>query len=134
MRASRSVESESRKQRIVVGVVRTVGAFLLATALGLTAAAAPASPACAVCCPVSDSQTAVLSSPECCGEGCTEKLAAGQESACVASNNAAAGKSQVLPVAGVDPICSQIAQLELQQGRSLWLPAAARPGTLPLRL
>jgi hypothetical protein len=112
---------------------RRLGAWLLATAAGLAVVGRSAS-TCVSCCPEPFGGGPAISSLACCGEGCGQRLAAGQERPCVTSGRSAVAKSPVLPVAIValsatSPVC-----LELLPRRSLWLPASARSGTSPLRL
>jgi hypothetical protein len=108
-------------------------AVLLVAALVLCPAAGAAGPLCASCCPVSDGKVPTLSDLACCGEDCGEKLASGQERPCLTSVRVEAAKAQALPVT-LAPMLLRSGAFGFPHPLSLWLPAAARPGTHPLRL
>jgi hypothetical protein len=89
---------------------------------------------CSSCCPALDDRGPALSSLACCGEGCAERLAAGQERPCLTSARSDAAKSPVLPVTIVSLRSASAAYFESSLRQSLWLPASPRSGTRPLRL
>jgi hypothetical protein len=128
------VRLESWKERIVVGVVRAVSAFLVVAALGLTSVAAPGLPECASCCPARETNGAAFSSLACCDEGCAERLATGQERPCVTSSASPAAKSSILPVTIAPLADASPAGFEFLTQQALWRTVGARDGTLPLRL
>jgi hypothetical protein len=112
---------------------RAPGAWLLAVAAGL-ALFGKGAPTCVSCCPSPSDGSPTISSLACCGEGCGQRLAAGQERPCVTSAQVAAAKSPVLSVAILPFTPASPAYFEPSLRQSLWLPASARSGTRPLRL
>jgi hypothetical protein len=111
---------------------RALAAWLLAVAAGL-ALLGKGAPACVSCCPPPSDGSPTISSLACCGEDCGQRLGAAQERPCMTSARAAAAKSPVLPVTVVAlPAASQVCFEP--SPHTLWLPAAARSGTSPLRL
>jgi hypothetical protein len=133
LRALCSKSPESSIGRIVVAAMRSKSALLVGVMV-LSFIGGPGAPQCSGCCPTPDGAGPALSSLACCGEGCAERLAAGQERPCLTSARAAAAKSPVLPVAiAVLHAGSQIF-IEPSVQQPLWLPASARSGTNPLRL
>ncbi|HTD51453.1 MAG TPA: hypothetical protein VK780_00385 [Thermoanaerobaculia bacterium] len=112
---------------------RRLGAWLLATAAGLAVVGRSAS-TCVSCCPEPSGGGPAISSLACCGEGCGQRLAAGQERPCMTSSRSDAGKSPVLPVTIVAVRAMSPMFFEPSPRHSLWPPASPRSGTRPLRL
>jgi len=91
-------------------------------------------PTCVSCCPAASGDGPTISSLACCGEGCAQRLAVGEERPCVTSARSAAASSPVLPVTIARLPAASPACFEPSPRHSLWLPASARSGTSPLRL
>src|SRR6202022_4499903 len=122
-----SESPESSIRRIVVALMRSKSALVVGVMV-LSFIGGPGSRQCSACCPASDDRGPALSSLACCGEGCAERLAAGQERPCVTSARAASAKSPVLPVAIVALHAGSQISLEPSVQQPLWLPASARSG------
>ncbi len=114
--------------------MRRACAFSVAIVLGLGLFIGLAGPTCVSCCPTPEGKGPALSSLGCCGEGCAERLASGQDRPCLTSARVAAAKSPVVAVSVAAAPVLLFSESEVFLRRPLWLPASARPGTRPLRL
>jgi hypothetical protein len=112
--------------------MRHASALLLVTFFGLSMALGPQASKCVSCCPTPRDDVPALSNLACCGEGCGEKLASGQESPCLTSGGTALARSQAMLVIPT-PATSLDAGSFDPVHATFWLPARARPGSVPRR-
>jgi hypothetical protein len=108
-------------------------AVLLVVALGVAPVIGFSGPVCVSCCPTAPAAAPRISALACCGDECTERLAAGEDRPALTSARPFAVKSPALTTVVVE-VVDRPSLFDAAHPRRLWLPASARPGTVPLRL
>ena len=112
--------------------MRQAIALLLLTFFGWSLALGSPASKCVSCCPTPRDDGPVLSTLACCGEGCGEKVASGQESPCLTSGGTALARSQAMLVIPTPATSLDAGSFDLVHA-TFWLPARARPGSVPRR-
>ena len=108
-------------------------AVFLVAALGVGPVIGLLGPVCSSCCPTREEGAPTISAMGCCGDGCAERLAAGEERPILTSARPSPLKAPALTVMLAVAI-DHPSFFETVPSRPPWLPAFARPGTSPLRL